>query len=47
LYLDDHPGADPAQVMSALLDTATERRLENIGFLSPNLLIYSLLTVFP
>lgn len=41
LYLGRNPGASPAAVTSAILNNATQNRVSNPGFGSPNLLLYS------
>lgn len=41
LYLEHHPGADPAQVLGALLTEATSGVLSDLGSGTPNLLLYS------
>jgi subtilisin family serine protease len=41
LYLDENPGASPAEVEAALLAAATEGRLSGLGSRSPNLLLFS------
>ncbi len=41
LFLDDNPGASPAEVEAALLAAATVGRLSGVGSRSPNLLLFS------
>jgi len=41
LYLDENPGASPAEVEAALLAAATEGRLSGVSSRSPNLLLFS------
>ena len=47
LYLQDHPGASPAEVAAAITSSATPNVLANVGPGSPNLLLYSPLTAPP
>jgi subtilisin family serine protease len=41
LYLDENPGASPAEVEAGLLAAATEGRLSGLGRRSPNLLLFT------
>ena len=47
LFLETDPGASPATVTAAIINSATPNHVSNAGTGSPNLLLYSVLTASP